>query len=94
MNIVKEVEEFIERRFPIDCNWLNGNCYYFAVILKERFPGGRIMYDPIDGHFLYEIEDEFFDWNGLAIDVSERVFDFESMDDEKYKNHLIRDCIK
>ena len=27
----------------------NGNCYYFAVILKERF-GGEIYYLPIDNH--------------------------------------------
>ena len=31
---MNQVEEFIQRRFPVDCNWTNGNCYYFAVILN------------------------------------------------------------
>lgn len=41
------VKEFIDRRFKADCNWLNGNCYYFALILSDRFPGGTVYYDVI-----------------------------------------------
>ena len=29
----KEILNFIEKRFPIDCNWMNGNCLWFAIIL-------------------------------------------------------------
>ena len=32
-----EIIEFINRRFKLDCNWTNGNCYYFALILADRF---------------------------------------------------------
>lgn len=40
---MNKIEEFINRRFPNDCNWLSGNCYYFAIILKDRFPEGNIL---------------------------------------------------
>lgn len=59
------VIEFINRRFPkeLDCNWRNGNCYFFAIILKARFPKGRIMYDVIDGHFLFNINRKYYDFS-------------------------------
>ena len=37
------VLKFIKRRFPVDCNWLSGNCYYFAQILMARFPEAKII---------------------------------------------------
>lgn len=60
----EEVLEFIHRRFPHDSNWTSGNCYYFALILKDRF-GGKMIYEPIDGHFLVQIGDVCFDYNGV-----------------------------
>ena len=48
-----EIEEFINRRFPIDCNWTTGNCFFFAKILEAAFPGGKILYDVTNGHFVY-----------------------------------------
>ena len=61
-----EILEFITRRFPIekDCDWMTGNCYYFARILKMRFKG-EIWYDLVDGHFLFRHYDNFYDWTGL-----------------------------
>ena len=47
-----KIEEFINRRFPSNCDWLEGNCYYFARILKMRFKG-EIWYDLVEGHFLF-----------------------------------------
>ena len=47
------VLEFIKRRFPTDCNWTNGNCYYFALILSNS-SNGTIYYDVIEGHFNYD----------------------------------------
>lgn len=38
-------------------NFTRGFCYWFAVILKNRFPEMRIFYDLIDGHFFcYDLE--------------------------------------
>ena len=62
------VVEFIRRRFPCDCRWTNGNCYYFAVILKDRFPDGRILYDTVSGHFVTEIDGLRYDWTGVVDD--------------------------
>ena len=60
------VLEFINRRFPKDCNWLDGNCYYFAIILRERFTDGVIFYDVIDGHFVTQIGGVKYDWSGIV----------------------------
>ena len=35
----KQIVDFIQRRFPMDCAWMNGNCFYFAQILASRFVG-------------------------------------------------------
>ena len=59
-----EVIDFIKRRFENDCNWKNGNCYYFAIILKDRFNDGEIFYDVMDGHFIFCHNGTFYDWSG------------------------------
>ena len=63
-----KVLEFIHRRFAKNNNWTTGNCYYFAILLKTRFPQGKIMYDVIDGHFVTEIDCVKYDWNGAVED--------------------------
>lgn len=40
-----------------------GFCYYFAVILQERF-GGEIVYEPIEGHFYCAIGNAYYDYYG------------------------------
>ena len=44
---MQEVMEFIQRRFPKDSNWTNGNCYYFALILSDRFNGTITGYSAV-----------------------------------------------
>lgn len=60
-----EVIEFISRRFPVNNQWLTGNCYYFALILHNRFPNSIIYYDTIDGHFVTKIDGNYYDWKGI-----------------------------
>lgn len=64
--ISKEVKDFIDRRFKSDCQWMNGNCYYFSLILADRFKSYSpcVYYDPIDGHFLCRIGSRFYDFTG------------------------------
>lgn len=57
---------FISKRFKDDCSWLTGNCYYFATILKDRFPQGEIYYDVINGHFVFKYGLHFYDWSGIV----------------------------
>lgn len=64
--ISKEVKDFIDRRFKTDCQWMSGNCYYFSIILADRFKlyNPCMYYDPIDGHFLCRIGNRFYDFTG------------------------------
>lgn len=95
MNLEEEISEFIHRRFDSNCRWLDGNCYYFALILKDRF-GGEIYYDIIYGHFMLRIDDDFYDWTGKTTPMGEILVpwdDFEQYD-EAQKQVIIRDCLK
>ena len=56
---MNDIIQFINKRFKNDCDWINGNCYYFAVILKDRFPEGSIFYDVTCGHFVFEYNNQF-----------------------------------
>ena len=82
----------------IDC-FTKGNCYYFAVILSERFKGEdpRIMYDPIANHFACEIGEWIYDITGP---VGRPEYDFEdwydfvnTTYDDLYLNRLYEQCI-
>ena len=93
-----EIVEFIQRRFPFDCNWLNGNCYYFAQILDSRFMGD-IVYDPIDGHFLFLHNNNYYDWSGRREYSKDRVKQFIDWNtyffkDRLHYNRLWRDCVE
>ena len=88
--------EFIKRRFPQDNNWLNGNCYYFAIILKSRFPQGIILYDVIDGHFVVSIDNIKYDWSGVINDQGNHYYvDWDHFDkyDSLQKQSIIDGCI-
>lgn len=91
------VEEFIHRRFSIDCNWTTGNCFFFAKILESTFPTySRIYYDVIYGHFVCWINGNFYDWNGKIEDngVSKYIpWDLMEEYDVNEKRRIIRDCI-
>ena len=91
---MSEIIEFIKRRFPTDCNWLDGNCFYFSVILLSRFPEGLIYYDVIYGHFVFKYEDHYYDWNG-KIEPKGYLVEWNKFDeyDILQKKIIIRDCI-
>lgn len=90
-----KVVEFIKRRFPTDCNWTNGNCYYFALILSNRF-NGVIYYDVIDGHFICKIDNNYYDYFGI-VDINNRILiewnKFQEYDSLQYER-IIKDVIQ
>lgn len=90
-----EIIEFIQRRFPTDCNWISGNCYYMSLILKDRFPEGIIFYDVILGHFVFYFRGNYYDWTGRIIPEGYLV-EWDKFDeyDSLQKKNIIRDCIK
>lgn len=93
-DLMKEILEFIKRRFDCDFHWMDGNCYYFALILKDRFPGGKVVYDVIYGHFMYFYDGKYYDWTGET-DVKGIGIDWDSFDeyDSIQKQNIIRDCL-
>ena len=92
-----EVTEFIGRRFSEDCSWTTRNCYYFAIILKARFPEGDIFYDTIDGHFLFKWNGKYYDHEGVVTpDKEEAVIEwdkFKEYDENRYKA-VVEGCIR
>ena len=94
MNKKEEIEEFIKRRFPDNCHWLDGNCFYFSIILLSRFPDGSIYYDVINGHFVFRYENKYYDWTG-EIDPDGYLVEWNKFEeyDELQKKVIIRDCI-
>lgn len=93
-----EILEFIKRRWEVDSNFMNGNCYYFALILCHRFPQLKIYYYPIEGHFVAGDGKEFYDWGGMNnwnISKGEVAFPLDDIEvqDPMWYERLIRDCV-
>lgn len=71
----------------------NGNCYYFALILKEHF-NGDIYYLPIANHFVCKIDKDYYDITGYA-KMNEHPYKwstYKQIDNKQY-NKINRDCI-
>lgn len=95
MSQSKEILSFIQRRFPSDCHWTDGNCYYFSLILRSRFPNLQIFYEPILGHFVAGDGAHFYDFNGEFFNYETLVlFDDIEKQDPLWYSRIVRDCIK
>ncbi len=89
-----EIVDFILRRWKVDCDWLNGNCYYFALILRERFNFLSIYYLPIQGHFVAGAQNTYFDWTGEVTLNEEPILLSELVEKEPdWAMRLMRDCV-
>ena len=93
------IYDFIKRRFFGFGQeyWNNGNCYYFALILKNRF-NLDIYYDQVEGHFVAGYEEDnslyLFDYNGRYFPTDGAVIkltDIETKDHNWY-NRLKNNC--
>lgn len=95
-NNSEEIVDFIKRRFyNTNANWLNGNCYWFAKILAERFEGLKIYYEPIRGHFISGDGNHFYDYTGLLTELDSNpilLSDIAKSEPNMYKR-LVEDCI-
>lgn len=91
---MNEVLEFIKRRFPVDCNWTTGNCYYFSIILKDCFSSGKIFYDVINGHFIFLYDGKYYDWTG-EIKPNGYLVEWDKFEeyDSLQKQRIIHDCL-
>ena len=93
----EEIKDFINRRFSEDCHWLDGNCYYFAMILKTRFPHLEIVYLPVRGHFMASDGEYCYDYLGAwhEDDLNEVIIPLTTIfnQDPLVYNRLVRDCM-
>lgn len=90
-----EVREFTARRFPLDNNWMDGNCYWFAGILTNRFDYLTMGYDPIIGHFVAMdvATNTYYDYDG-AHELNATIIPWNTLQkmDPSWAARLIRDC--
>ena len=89
--------EKTDKSTSLSDTFLYGYCYYFALILKSRFPKGDIYYIPIYNHFVFKYEDNLYDISGIIVD-EEKINLAEPWEQYKEKDKLeteriIRDCI-
>ena len=92
------IEDFI-RKFKFKYNseleyiFTSGNCYYFALILRDRF-NGEIYYLPIENHFICKIDNGFYDITG-KIEPKEHPYKWSTFkyEDEALYKRIVRDCI-
>ncbi len=90
----KKILNFIQRRFPKDCNWTDGNCYFFALILQNVF-GGKIYYDVILSHFLLKIGKNYYDWTG-KVEKCGLLVEWDKFENYDFlqKERIIQNCIR
>ena len=92
---MNEIEEFIKRRFDKDCHWLDGNCYYFALMLCFRFPYLKKIYYPIEGHWVVTDSEYAYDFNGKS-EIGDIFYSEEEWkrEDKSFYDEVISDCTK
>lgn len=82
----------------VDC-FTNGNCYWFAHILYNRFfrdnYEGDICYDQVENHFCYYSKGHYYDITG---EITDPKYHWESFarvarNDPALAKRLERDCI-
>lgn len=74
-------------------SFLYGNCYWFALILVQRF-GGSIAYLPIENHFLAFIAGRLYDVTGEVL-PEEEVVDWREYQkiEPTHAARIYKDCI-
>ena len=94
----KEIIAFIDR-FTLQgalqdtiITFTQGCCYWFSYIMHTRFPDSAVMYDPIENHFVIEIEGRLYDITG-EVTNDYKVVDWNTYPDEIEKKRIIQDCI-
>lgn len=77
-------------------SFMNGNCYYFALILKNLYPHGTIEYDTLDGHFIYHYLGKYYDVYGChTYNNVKNIVNWETYSNYDINHYIriLRDCI-
>ena len=88
-----EIEQFISL-FHKDDKFLTGLCYWFAYILKGRFPNGEIWYDQVENHFYFKFDNVAYDVRGQVTlpNTSIRWDEYKKYDPLDYKR-VVKYCV-
>lgn len=93
----KRILKFIGLFAKTKETFLNGLCYWFALILSERFQG-RIIYIAVDSHFVTEINGNLYDVRGNVTDecYGKELFNWNNYQkiDPSHYARVVRDCVK
>jgi hypothetical protein len=107
MNLIEEeidIETFIKKFNKYEKNevlletFTQGFCYYFALILHDRYPEGIIYYNT-DNHFALKMDDKIYDITGECQEKWKyrgkwySWNEYQSIESLESKG-IIRDCIK
>lgn len=92
--ILNFINEFAKGGYQVHKCFLHGNCYWFAYILRGRFPKGRIVYNIVENHFGFKLNDEVYDIRGIVTDLG----DWEDwgtyhLKDPKHAKRIEKYCI-
>lgn len=96
MNKIIEFINDLKKLHPTEIEdvFTSGYCYWFAELLKARFPG-KIVYHPIDNHFAFQsvFNDKIYDVTGEIDGTGFEDWFLYSKKDKLESNRIIRDCI-
>ena len=93
--IIDFIEQFQQFGSDVTDCFSFGMCYYFALILQERF-GANIMYEPIMNHFAGEIDGYIYDITGLISNCGDPKWvhwETYQKEDVLHTSRIFRDCI-
>ena len=99
--IIKFINDFkAMHREEIEDLFSSGYCYYFCIILMERFNLKKncIYYIPIYNHFITKVGKFYYDINGSVINKEKINLAIKWLNYQKEEpldsERIIRDCIK
>ena len=97
INFINNFKNRVKNTNEVENLFLNGNCYYFAIILKSRFPKMDIIYSTIDNHFMCLYDYHIYDIRGDITNIKS-IYDlylwdnYKNFDKTHYKR-IIKYCI-
>lgn len=73
-----------------------GNCYWFAKVLNDRFyfHDGEIMYNPVKGHFAWQVGMRLYDITGEIDGLGFESWFWFKVREPIETERIIRDCIR
>ena len=89
---IQAVTDFIKGFDEVKDFFLYGYCFWFSVILANRFYG-EIWYLPVENHFVCKIDGNYYDVTG-RVQPTNVIYRWADYPDEIEKARIIKDCIK